>query len=152
MIKFYYSGASTFEAPQQKASLSLGGYVSSTPIPNGENNSVFSELSLLAAKNKYRETKLIVLKNELNSLNNVILWSNYNLAIVEPIVNEKNEILFEQISNSFAIPYYATFNTYTTENPAILGNLAINKYLGIWVSRKATSEIMEPLNIYITHD
>lgn len=45
MLKFFYTGASTWNNSQNQPSKSLGGYISNTTIPNGLTNSLFSDLS-----------------------------------------------------------------------------------------------------------
>ena len=151
MIKLYYSGAKSYNAPQINPLNSLGGYLSSTPIPNGENNSVFSDVSLLSIKNKTRECKLIVLKNELANISNVKIWSNYEIAIVAPSENNNGEIIFEGIPNYNSIPYYAKFGLYSESEPFLIGNMNVNQCFGIWVKRIASNQIQDSLKITIEH-
>lgn len=47
-MRLYYTVSSGYNDPQSKLVNSLGGFKSSTPVPNDQDNNVFDELSLLS--------------------------------------------------------------------------------------------------------
>lgn len=68
-MMIYLTGASaslskSAEAPQSDANKSLGGYISSTPVPNAAINGLFDMISLQTIKNRYKETIAIGLINK----------------------------------------------------------------------------------------
>jgi hypothetical protein len=75
---FYYSGSEFFNATQNNVEKSLGGFLSSSPVPNQSLNNVFSDISKISKEQGLVETKAIVLKNTSgNDVTNVNLYQNY---------------------------------------------------------------------------
>lgn len=137
---YYYSGANKFDAVQTDPNLSLGGFISSSVVPNDLLQNIFSEASYLSIQQKKRETKLIVLQNNssqqatalsLDFLLNDSSISTYKIAFVSP--SEDN--CFEQISNSSALPLNAEFDDVEAGVPVSLPDLDPEEYLGIWITR-----------------
>jgi hypothetical protein len=84
-MKFYYSGADKLNGEQNSPLKSLGGYISSTPIPNGKVESVFSVLSNSMLNGETDETKVVFLKNDSGEdLKGVLI---YSLKPEDSIVN-----------------------------------------------------------------
>jgi hypothetical protein len=119
MIKLYYTGASTPDIPQTDSQKSLGGHISSTVVPNGKLNELFSEVSMaysslgkeeyicLAVKNDSQQS-LLDLKITSILSNNVgypDFASEYEIGFSIP--NSKGEI--EKIPNKESAPYYTEF-------------------------------------------
>lgn len=107
--------ASQSSAPQPMISRSLGGYVSSSPVPNGSINNLFDLISMYTLKNKTQETIAIALINEFDfDVKNVTLkivgspdrLCDFNVAAVT--INKSN-YLMEHIDNKYAKPIQATF-------------------------------------------
>jgi hypothetical protein len=151
-MKYLYSGASKFGAEQTNPELSLGGNISSSPIPNDLLQNIFSEASYLSIQQNKRETKLIVLQNEdklktatLLSLNFLLndddvsvsgpthgAIAEYRVAFVLP--DDDNDC-FESISNSAALPFNATFQDVIENTSVSLPDIAPGDFLGIWLVR-----------------
>lgn len=51
MLRFYYTTSAGYDNQQTKISDSLGGYKSSTPVPNDTFSNLFDEISLNLASN-----------------------------------------------------------------------------------------------------
>lgn len=149
---YYYSGASKTGDVQTDPSLSLGGKVSSSPIPNDLLQNIFSEASYLSIQQKKRETKLIVLHNDSTQLaTNMTMTfvinndtdesdsdpnagdslSAYRIAFVSP----DDDGCFEQIINSAALPFNASFQDVINNDTISIPNLEADGYLGMWITR-----------------
>ena len=63
-MRFYYTGAINFDGSQENQNASLGGYKSSSFVPNSRKNALFSEISYQEQKNGSDEIRGVVLKNE----------------------------------------------------------------------------------------
>ena len=144
-MKILYTGAPTFLTPQNDPNQSLGGFVSSSIIPNDVNGNLFGEVSYLGLTNQYRETKATVLFNDGTSINNLLLGifpkiipSNYRIkvAVVKLTANQ-----MERIPNMRSLPLSATFHerymlTATdVGNMFSLGKMPTGTYFGVWTER-----------------
>jgi len=152
---FSYSGATAKGQTQLDPNFSLGGYIGS-PIPNSLLNNIFSEASQMTLRLNKRETKLIVLTNNDPSLTakslsfgfnvNSSCIANYQIAFVTP----NSAGCFEQITDSGALPYNATFQAIVPGSTInIPTTLAPGQSLGIWLSRtfNFSSADLAPKNI-----
>jgi len=118
-MKLYLSGATHLNSVQKDISKSLGGFISSTSVPNGQLNVLFGDVSIYGEENSTQETIAIFLKNDSkDEISNLILQQIYNnnlgvddnlckfeWAVVEP--NEQGFI--ERIGNRSEIPFDADF-------------------------------------------
>ena len=62
-MRLFYTGASSFGAEQKDLNKSLGGWISSTPIPNGMKSNLFGSISSYTSDQLFREVIAIALKN-----------------------------------------------------------------------------------------
>lgn len=102
-------------APQNDASKSLGGYVSSTPVSSGEVNALFDLISSYTLEKRKRETIALGLVNKLpQAVTNVILKivvDKENLATFRvAAVALNNSMAMEKIANRYAEPMSAEFH------------------------------------------
>ncbi len=143
-MQLLYTGATKQDAEQLISGLSLGGFVSKSVIPNDGLSNVFSTASLLSIQNKRRESKMIALKNNGLGVATGLSFTfstesdsicNYKVAFVSPTVNSGISC-FEQIINSAALPYYATFQDIANGSVFNIASLAKDAYLGIWLMRE----------------
>ena len=75
---FYYTGSEFYNAVQNNVEKSIGGYLSSSQVPNQSLNNVFSDISKISKEQGLVETKAIVLKNTTGTdVTNVNLYQNY---------------------------------------------------------------------------
>lgn len=144
-MKYFYSGAASSQAVQKDSNLSLGGFISSSPIPNDLLQNIFSEVSYLTIQQNKRETKLIVLQN--NSTKAAINLSltfiigedslaKYKVAFVVP----SDETCFELISDPSALPFEATFSVIVSGEPIVIPDMEAEGYLGLWLTRELDFE------------
>lgn len=145
-MKLFYTGAKAPEEVQINGELSLGGYKSSSTIPNGALGSLFPTIVKEHLTQGKVDVRMIVLKNTTSStVNNLKIWSeclNYSkvkLAVVEPALDSKCNIeYFEAIDNGNSLPYQADFQPYEGQlNANVIGALDAGKMLGIWILREA---------------
>lgn len=143
-MQLLYTGASKQGIEQLNPDLSLGGLVSGTTIPNDSISNIFSTASLLSIQNKRRETKMIALKNNdgdpaidlsLTFVTDSDSICNYSIAFVLPTISDDCSC-FEQIANSAAKPYYATFEAVSNGSVFTINSLADKGYIGIWLMRE----------------
>lgn len=120
-MQLFLSGAEAFGAMQKDFEKSLGGYMSSTPLPNGKINALFTDIAnrALYSDLPYEETVGIFLYNNSGSDKaNVSLTQIYQTlfntddnqadfewAAVTAIDNQR----IEKISSKREIPFNATF-------------------------------------------
>lgn len=148
-MKFLYTNASEPNGVQTKATLSLGGYVSSSSVVNNVLNEIFGEVSLNADVNtRYR---LLAIKNTLTyTADNIQLKfylnedivSQIQAALVSPAKNECDEYVFEQLPNQYSKPQYADFEIVEDGLVLNIGSLAVSEVIGIWLSRQLIKDLI----------
>ena len=109
-MRLYYTVSSGYNDPQSKLVNSLGGFKSSTPVPNDQDNNVFDELSLLS---------LVKGKTQYIGL----------------ILNNEGQSFFEMIPDIFSKPFYAEFHQATELDKATIGDMEIDQEIGLWLCR-----------------
>ena len=148
-MRLYYTTTAKQDSPQQKPSQSLGGYKSSSPVPNSALGNLFSDLSLLTLEKNLPEYLGLVLKNERdNSVSNIKIWINnpvnnlckYKLAVVE--LSSVNS--FEMLPSINSKPLYAEFYDVDSEvNSIEIGPMLRGEQYGIWLERTINTESEE---------
>jgi len=156
-MRFYYTGAKSLFGEQKSPSLSLGGFISSSVVPNSSLGNLFSSISPYTKDKNLDEYIMLALKNELS--NNIkdlkisFLNSNpdLNIGILEIAAIKNTNGNFEKIINSTSAPYFAEFFSATTE--VCIGDLKSGEYLGIWIKRKidktAYSELFSTASLIV---
>lgn len=139
-----YTGAGTSNTPQINAEKSLGGFVSSTPVPNGRLNNIFSDLSKSGILDQRKEIRLIALKNTTGAIvNGVTVYTNkgtsssiLSIAAVASAVDSCSNIVFEKVQDAQTLPYQATLALHEGSGAALsVGTMQINQVIGIWIYR-----------------
>lgn len=151
MLRLYYSGSRTYLGTQGKKELSLGGFPSSTVVPNDQQGNLFSSITPYAIQNELREVVALILKNESDSeLSNIEFYfsvpenavGKFQIAAVALSLDSKNQYLMEEISNNQSLPYGSEFHEATgAENAVSLGPLGANKMLGLWIKREIEATV-----------
>ena len=141
MLKFYYTNISGDELPQTRSDLSLGGFKSSTLVPNDSFGNLFGDISVYSVRENRDEYVALALVNETGAdVTDVTLYFDYpenrqkdiELAFVQ--FNSDGEI--EVIPNPYSRPYNAEFNSADgVENALNIGNLAANAKIGVWFKK-----------------
>jgi hypothetical protein len=144
-MKLYYSGATEGGQAQTSPNLSLGGFVSGTPLPNGSINNLFGGISQYSKEKAIKQVRAIVLKNETGAtVNTPTVW--YDNLSVSPITNYRFAFVLlaqnscgwfmEIIGQGDALPINATFiDPRTQVNAVTLPAIPDQGYIGIWIER-----------------
>lgn len=145
-MKLYYTGSKTYLGTQPKKEFSLGGFVSSSIVPNSQLGNLFSDITKYTTGNEITEVIGIILKNETGSTVNDILFNfslpespvaSYQIAAVQLSQDSDNNYYMEEIANQYSLPYYATFYS-ADDNQVNLGSLVADGMLGLWIKRTVT--------------
>ncbi len=141
-VILYYSGALEPNKIQQNIDLSLGGNISSSPIPNDFFNNLFSTISEKAIAEGRTETKGIFLKNETGAtITTITLYTDSPVDTISKYewaaVTVPDDESMEEIQNLQATPFVATFVEAegVANKITLVGSLDDNKVIGIWVKR-----------------
>ena len=156
-MKIVYTGATSAQLPQQDASASIGGYRSSSIIPNERKGNLFSEISYLGMSNEYSECKGMVLYNDEGVLSNMKIGvfpqtATLNYKIMIAVVTLSNDQM-EKLPNMQSIPYNATFyelymqNATDVANMLNIGAVAAGAYFGVWMIRQLRNGVNDT-NVY----
>lgn len=147
-MKLYYTGSKTYLGTQQKKEFSLGGFVSSSIVPNSQLGNLFSDITKYTKGNEVTEVIGIILKNETGSAVSDILFNfslpenlvaSYQIAAVQLSQDSDGNYYMEEISNQYSLPYYATFySADDSDNKVNLGSLLADGMLGLWIKRTVT--------------
>lgn len=145
-LVLYYSGAVVNNALQPDSNKSLGGYTSSSPIPNGTVGNLFNTLT----PSTNTQCRLIVVKNisqvTISNINISIEDSahiEYTLAATSPAIDTCGNKIFEQIQADEQIPYQAVLAPHPLGSP-IVASIAAGDILGIWI-RRAVKNTNDPV-------
>lgn len=132
-MMIYLTGADTSltkssVAPQNDASKSLGGYVSSTPVSNGELNALFDLVSAYTLEKKPRETIALGLVNKLpQAVTNVTLKIVVGRDILATFrvaaVALDSSLAMERIPNRYAEPLAAEFHNADFQRASVEGEI-----------------------------
>lgn len=144
----YYSGAPKPEDTQTNPTLSLGGYKSSSQIPNGDVHNLFPKITRQTVVNNIKTTRMIVFINETPAtINNLKLWvEETELAVIKLAAilpgydSQCSRYFFEKITNDSQLPYQGTLSTYTQTSPLEIPSLESGKMIGIWLRRELKIE------------
>lgn len=142
-MRFYYTGAPIANTPQGNPANSLGGLVSSSVVPNGQEGNLFGALSTFALTNGATEVRGIILKNETGEIaNNLSIYiepSTYGIAATTfeiaavTVVNDE----IEKLPSAQSFPYIGTFVEATGEGDKVLlvEELQPDEMIGLWIKR-----------------
>ena len=142
MMKLYYTTVKEPDSPNSRPDLSLGGYKSSTPIPNASNSNLFSDVSIYSVYSDKEEYIGIAVKNESSSkLENVNLWFNVpedsqiEVEVAATIPNESGMV--ETIPNTFSRPMYSEFFSANSEEDKVgVGDIEAGEFIFLWLMKK----------------
>ena len=141
-MEFYYTVTSQEGAIQSKPELSLGGFCSSSKVPNDTLDNLFSEVSAYSLQNPKKEYIGIILKNTLKPISSLSFWTDalgnnlckFRLSIVE--LTDGGQM--EMVPSVNSKPLYAEFYEATEQDPIELAfeePFEVGAMLGVWVER-----------------
>jgi len=152
-MELYYTVSSREGVAQSKPGNSLGGFCSSSLVPNGALENLFSEISAYALQNPQPEYIGLILKNTYGSISNLSFWMNvpstamcnYRIAVVELSANGEMELVPSVNSK----PFYAEFEVTSQSDPLVLTltePFTKGQMLGIWLERTVNTNAEEVKN------
>lgn len=156
IYKYFYTGASTFLGAQNRPSLSLGGYLSNTVVPNSIPNNLFPDVSYYGIERDIQHTIGIgLLKTDAGAGSNINIYMEvpannfctFELAAVAFTMDVSQTVLtMENLNSPQSSPYYATFLDITgISNIRVIQLSALSAFggpyglyygLGLWIRRK----------------
>jgi hypothetical protein len=155
----FYTGATTPNIPQPNANNSLGGYVSSTGIPNGRLANLFSTISKSDVLQNRSVIRMIALKNTTGAdAVNVKIFTNVadshvklKIAAVAPALDGNGNPVFESVYDGNSLPYQATLDYHEGVGNAIdAGTIANGAVICIWIIREVDQAAFPELNTDLT--
>lgn len=160
-MQLLYTGAKDFQEAQTDAGLSLGGYVSNTPIPLEYDEAIFSEITGYAITNELSETKCICLhNNSLYHCKNIVIkyeylqgensFADFEIGIIKPFIDAEYKVSFERVLNARQKPKYVSFEAMSigdvNAKTFLIEQLMPNEYVGIWLFRKVNKTRIEQIS------
>jgi hypothetical protein len=164
-MKLYYTSPTGQDQIQTDPRLSLGGYKSTSLLPNDAFDNLFSEITqFMLSKTPEDEFIALVLKNETGTeVDNLWLWfsypdgcfSKYLVAAVDMTADANGVLQMEHVPNRNSKPLYAEFHEASGQVNAVeIGTVAINGMVGIWIQRSLVDGLADSIqteaNLYIT--
>lgn len=153
----YYTGAIQHLAQQTDPSKSLGGYISSSQVPNDVLGNLFPTIDYSTLINKTKHIRVVAFLNTTGGIiNNFSIYTNtppdsFSKLKVGLILNEIDESCnipyFETLPNGFSTPLY--IQLYDAEGPGnaiTLNSIPNNQYVGVFLQREIIVENNEEFN------
>ncbi len=140
-MRLFYTNISTQEGGQTQPNLSLGGFISSTVVPNDTLQNLFADISCYSVAENREEYIALALRNETGAeATNVTLYftypveSQYSIEMAFVAFNANGEI--ESVATPYTAPYNAEFNAADgIANALAIGNIPEDGYVGIWFKK-----------------
>lgn len=146
-MELFYTVTSQEGVAQSKPTSSLGGFCSTSKVPNGTLENLFSEISPYTLQHPKAEYIGLILKNTWGDISNLSLWMEvpdnslckYRIAVVQ--LTDSGEM--EVISGVGSRPLYAEFETTSQYDKLVLDfgeAFSKNQMLGLWIERTINLE------------
>jgi hypothetical protein len=147
MLKLYYTVSSGYLDIQGNYINSLGGFPSSTEVPNDVFDNLFDEISLSEIKDVKTQYRAIIIKNESEEIiENIELWfekkdSNIcSYQIGATLLSNDEQPFMEHIPSVYSKPLYTQLYDATVDSKVSIGNLNPGQMIGLWLSRTVDKE------------
>lgn len=160
MLKLYYTVSSGYLDIQGNYINSLGGFPSSTEVPNDVFDNLFDEISLSEIKDVKTQYRAIVIKNEGEEIvENIELWfekkdSNIcSYQIGATLLSNDEQPFMEHIPSVYSKPLYTQLYDAAIDSKVSIGNLNPGQMIGLWLSRTVDKEkALEEYNNVVEED
>lgn len=142
----YYTGSVDLDQPQTQIQKSLGGYKSSTRIPNSFLNNLFSDVSRKDSMDGDEVIIGVILKNETGStVSDVTIYADVpsgSISSFEVSAVTLNNGKIEQIPNNSSIPYIGTLTNMSglSNQVTLISELENQASIGLWIRRKIAKQ------------
>lgn len=144
-MRFFYTGSLKPDQEQPKPANSLGGYMSSSVVPNEVVGSMFSEASYISIVKKQKQIRCFALKNNDSvSVSDITMQFDFNddtlydffIGVSIPTSDDCGLIL-DSIPNDFATPYSIDFTQVESGDIISLTGITIlaDQFVGVWIKR-----------------
>lgn len=145
-MRLFLTGSLKYNTPQPDPLLSLGGYLSSSPLSNNTLNNLFGAISQSTLQAPKKEYRAVILRNETGTaLTNIdLFYENFSnqplvtlrMALVTLAADGCGGFEMESINGINSSPLSATFKNNLGENNALsIPSLPINGLIGLWIER-----------------
>lgn len=151
----YFSGAKNYLSDQRDVNQSLGGYMSSTPIPNGRLNSLFDDLSEYK-KSNCKQVLAVFLHNDSNvDITNLTIENFYqhlfgekiNLCDFEfSVIKPTDEGYIELIGNKNEEPFYVDWFSCESKKEICKFKITTPGNIGEQISILGNTTILEQIS------
>lgn len=147
---FFYTGAVKTDQIQTDISKSLGGWISSSIIPNSKLGNLFSGISQLLIENPKSQIKVIALKNLTGATQNVTIftetpvdsYSIFKIGIAQPMIDPVCGPFFETLTSEDSLPYSTQVAEHEgLANGIVINSFANNAFLGLFIVRELKSTV-----------
>ena len=163
-MKIFYTGAPSFESVQKIPANSLGGYISSSEVPNALLSNVFDSITKLTISKNKPEYRVLAIYNDSgatltglkahftyplsdDSPATDIADAHFKIASATPQVDSCGDLFIDSIGSSNARPYGITFvEADGVLNALSLPDLAASSYLIIYLQRTLDADLQQPLS------
>jgi hypothetical protein len=143
-MKLFYTGAEYFGVAQNSSLKSLGGFISTTIVPNNSLSNVFPEISSLGMQNGSFEVRGLVLKNTTGVVvQNIYLYQTYPVTdkkakIEWAVVTIPDAKKMEQLSSPNSEPYQIgewIEPVGVGDKELLIASLPVDGVIGLWIKR-----------------
>jgi hypothetical protein len=140
-MRLYYTTPAGFDQEQKNSNLSLGGFKSSTPMPNGVFNNLFGDITqnTIAKTEEFEHIGLVLENTNISQSYNTTMWFEYpenSYVTYEVAAVQLTNWEMEHISSTYETPLYATFFEAKVGSRVALGDIGSGTGIGVWVRRK----------------
>ena len=152
-MRFYYTTSEGEGFEQKKNILSIGGYKSSTLVPNNYFNNLFGDITPYTIDKDQEEYIAMMLVNETGAnKTNLQLhfefpedsYSKYEVGAVVPSKDSEGTDVVERVNNIYSQPFDPTFvEADGIANQVGLGDLAEGAKLGICIRRTILKDAID---------
>lgn len=152
-MKLYYTTSAGTDKEQKKTVNSVGGYKSSTRVPNSQLNNLFGDISTYTYQNDKTHYIALFLNNDTGSdVSDVELYFSYpencytklEIGAVTPTQDADGEYYIERLNDYDSAPYSVIFYEANGEsNKVNLGDITNGSSLGLFVKRTLSKDVID---------
>jgi len=156
MLEIYHTGATEALKIQTSIDLSLGGFISTSLVPNDLLNNIFSEISMLGRQERTPVIRVIAIKNvsgstlvnfkvHFDDIPTTDLLSKFTLGWGVFTLDACNDLITEKIPNDRGIPHTVTLTEAIAIGSAVtFGSLDNGLYAPLFVRREILASAIVP--------
>ena len=150
-LKIYYTGADKAGSEQKDPKNSLGGYISSSLVPNNFIGNLYAAISQLSEQELREDTKVIAIKNDtgadftafdvyIGTEDESKLQTEWQIGYMAAALDDCGDIYFEKLENAQSLPLNVTMqNGLGVNNKLTLPNMVNATFIALYIQRKVKS-------------